>query len=289
MDITIKELEHSYNRGTPFERNALKNINLSITSGTFQSIIGHTGSGKSTLIQHLNGLLKPTSGKIQIGDFVIQAGEKEKRLKALRKNVGIVFQYPEHQLFEETIEKDIIFGPLNFGVSEEEAKQRAARLIKQVGLDESYLQRSPFDLSGGQMRRVAIAGVLAMKPSILILDEPTAGLDPRGRREIMGLFYRLHQEEGLTTILVTHSMEDAARYSDNIVIMEKGGIALQGMPEEIFADSDALKALSLDVPETVQFIHLLEERFHRKLPQSVFTLDAAVNAALSILQKEEGS
>ncbi|MGA9288139.1 MAG: energy-coupling factor ABC transporter ATP-binding protein [Anaerobacillus sp.] len=289
MDITIKELEHSYNRGTPFERKALKNINLSIASGTFQSIIGHTGSGKSTLIQHLNGLLKPTAGKIQIGDFVIQAGEKEKRLKALRKNVGIVFQYPEHQLFEETIEKDIIFGPLNFGVSEEEAKQRAARLIKQVGLDESYLERSPFDLSGGQMRRVAIAGVLAMKPSILILDEPTAGLDPRGRREIMGLFYRLHQEEGLTTILVTHSMEDAARYSDNIVIMEKGGIALQGEPEEIFADSDALKALSLDVPETVQFIHRLEERFHRNLPQSVFTLDAAVNAALSILQKEEES
>ncbi|MGB8002461.1 MAG: energy-coupling factor ABC transporter ATP-binding protein [Anaerobacillus sp.] len=289
MDITIKELEHSYNRGTPFERNALKNINLSIASGTFQSIIGHTGSGKSTLIQHLNGLLKPTAGKIQIGDFVIQAGEKEKRLKALRKNVGIVFQYPEHQLFEETIEKDIIFGPLNFGVSEEEAKQRAARLIKQVGLDESFLQRSPFDLSGGQMRRVAIAGVLAMKPSILILDEPTAGLDPRGRREIMGLFYRLHQEEGLTTILVTHSMEDAARYSDNIVIMEKGGIALQGEPEEIFADSDALKALSLDVPETVQFIQRLEERFHRNLPQSVFTLDAAVNAALSILQKEEES
>ena len=289
MDITVKELEHSYNRGTPFERNALKDINLSIPSGTFQTIIGHTGSGKSTLIQHLNGLLKPTAGSIQIGDFLIRAGEKEKRLKALRKHVGIVFQYPEHQLFEETIEKDIIFGPLNFGVPIEEAKQRAAKLIQQVGLDESYLERSPFDLSGGQMRRVAIAGVLAMKPSILILDEPTAGLDPRGRREIMGLFNRLHQEEGLTTILVTHSMEDAARYSDNIVIMEKGGIALQGNAEHIFADSDALKALSLDVPETVQFIHRLEERFDRTLPQSVFTLDAAVDAALTILQKEESS
>ena len=288
MDITIKELEHSYSKGTPFERKALSNINLSIPSGTFQTIIGHTGSGKSTLIQHLNGLLKPTRGSIQIGEFLIQAGVKEKRLKALRKHVGIVFQYPEHQLFEETIEKDIIFGPLNFGVSDEEAKKRAARLIQQVGLDESYLSRSPFDLSGGQMRRVAIAGVLAMKPSILILDEPTAGLDPRGRREIMDLFYRLNEEEGLTTILVTHSMEDAARFSDDILIMEKGGIALQGGAETIFSNPDALKNLSLDVPETVQFIHRLEERFTKNLPHSVFTLDAAVDAALSILQKGEG-
>ncbi len=289
MDITIKDLEHSYGRGTPFERKALSEISLSIPARTFQTIIGHTGSGKSTLIQHLNGLLKPTKGSIQIGDFLIRAGEKEKRLKALREHVGIVFQYPEHQLFEETIEKDIIFGPRNFGVSEEEAKQRAARLIEQVGLDQSYLSRSPFDLSGGQMRRVAIAGVLAMKPSILILDEPTAGLDPKGRGEIMSLFYRLHQEEGLTTILVTHSMEDAAQYSDEIIIMEKGGVALQGKPEEIFSNSDALKKLSLDVPETVKFIHRLEERFNLSLPKSVFTLDAAVDAALSILQKGDDS
>ena len=210
-------------------------------------------------------------------------------VRRYRRGLHKVFQYPEHQLFEETIEKDILFGPLNFGVPEEEAKKRAARLIQQVGLDESYLSRSPFDLSGGQMRRVAIAGVLAMKPSILILDEPTAGLDPRGRREIMDLFYRLHQEEGLTTILVTHSMEDAARFSDDILIMEKGGIALQGNPDTIFSNPEALKNLSLDVPETVQFIHRLEERFNKNLPHSVFTLEASVDAALSVLQKGEDS
>ncbi|WP_270182808.1 energy-coupling factor ABC transporter ATP-binding protein [Alkalihalobacillus sp. CinArs1] len=289
MDITIKDLEHLYSKGTPFERIALKDVDLSIKQGTFLSIIGHTGSGKSTLIQHLNGLLKPTSGSIQIGDFHIKSGEKEKRLKDLRKHVGVVFQYPEHQLFEETIEKDIIFGPMNFGVAEDEAKKRAAHLIDLVGLDQSFLQRSPFDLSGGQMRRVAIAGVLAMKPSILILDEPTAGLDPRGRKEIMELFYRLHNEENLTTILVTHSMEDAARYSDQIVIMEKGTVALQGTPVEVFSDADALTALSLDVPETMQFIHRLETRFGTSLPKSVFTLEETVEAAVSLLRKEERS
>lgn len=289
MDITIKELEHLYSKGTPFERTALKDVDLSIKEGTFLTIIGHTGSGKSTLIQHLNGLLKPTAGSIEIGEFHIKSGEKEKRLKELRKHVGVVFQYPEHQLFEETIEKDIIFGPLNFGVSEEEAKKRAAELIELVGLDHSFLERSPFDLSGGQMRRVAIAGVLAMKPSILILDEPTAGLDPRGRKEIMELFYRLHQEEGLTTILVTHSMEDAARYSDRIVIMEKGTVALQGTPMEVFSDANALKALSLDIPETVQFIKRLEDRFNTTLKHSVFTLEETVEAAVSLLREEERS
>lgn len=289
MDITIKELEHLYSKGTPFERSALKNVNLSVKQGTFLSIIGHTGSGKSTLIQHLNGLLKPTGGSIQIGDFHIKSGEKEKRLKELRKHVGIVFQYPEHQLFEETIEKDIIFGPMNFGISKDEAKQRARQLIDLVGLDESFLQRSPFDLSGGQMRRVAIAGVLAMKPSILILDEPTAGLDPRGRKEIMELFYQLHGEEDLTTILVTHSMEDAARYSDQIVIMENGTVALQGEPGRVFADPDALQALSLDVPETVQFVKRLEERFNTSLPESVFTLEETIEATVSLLRKEERS
>lgn len=193
---------------TPFERLALYDINASIKEGSYVAVIGHTGSGKSTLLQHLNGLLKPTKGQISLGDTVILAGKKNKELKKLRKKVGIVFQFPEHQLFEETVLKDISFGPMNFGVKKEDAEQKAREMPQLVGLSEELLDRSPFELSGGQMRRVAIAGVLAMDPEVLVLDEPTAGLDPRGRKEIMDMFYELHQRGNLTTILVTHSMED---------------------------------------------------------------------------------
>jgi energy-coupling factor transport system ATP-binding protein len=228
MDIIFKEVEHRYQVNTPFERIALHDLNLNIQSGTFLAVIGHTGSGKSTIIQHLNALLKPTAGEIQIGERTIKANRKEKNLKAIRQQVGVVFQFPEHQLFEETVEKDIAFGPMNYGVSEEEAKQKARELIKLVGLPEDILTRSPFDLSGGQMRRVAIAGILAMNPNVLILDEPTAGLDPRGRQEIMNMIYRLHKEKGLTTILVTHSMEDAAMYADELIVMNKGTVAMKG-------------------------------------------------------------
>ncbi|QGQ44022.1 energy-coupling factor ABC transporter ATP-binding protein [Metabacillus sediminilitoris] len=260
MDIKIKSLEHRYQARSPFERLALYDINITIKEGTYVSIIGHTGSGKSTILQHLNGLLKPTKGSIQIGDYMIQSGKKHKDLKAVRKLVGIVFQFPEHQLFEETVEKDIAFGPMNFGVSEKEAILKARQCLEIVGLPESILKKSPFDLSGGQMRRVAIAGVLAMGPEVLVLDEPTAGLDPKGRKEIMDLFYRLHKEQNLTIILVTHSMEDAAKYSDEIIVMHKGTVAMQGSPREVFNEADKLASLGLDLPETVKLQQLLADK-----------------------------
>ena len=235
MDITLQQVSYAYAKNTPFEKRALFDVNLDIPSGSYQAIIGHTGSGKSTVLQHLNALLKPTEGSIKIGDVLVKADQKNKHLRKVRQKVGIVFQFPEHQLFDETVLKDIMFGPMNFGVPAEEAKSRAIELSRLLGLPEEVLEKSPFDLSGGQMRRVAIAGVLAMNPEVLVLDEPTAGLDPRGRKEIMDLFYRLHQEKGLTTVLVTHSMEDAARYADRIAIMHDGKCVLEGTPQEIFA------------------------------------------------------
>lgn len=277
MDIAIKNLEHRYNIRSPFERLAIYDISLEIKEGSYTSVIGHTGSGKSTFLQHLNGLLKPTKGSVTIGDRTITAGEKQKHLKSLRKKVGIVFQFPEHQLFEETIEKDIAFGPINFGVPKEEAVKKAHAALEQVGLSKELLDRSPFDLSGGQMRRVAIAGVLAMEPEVLVLDEPTAGLDPHGRKEIMDMFYRLHKEQQLTTILVTHSMEDAAKYADDIVVLEKGTVRLKGKPEEIFAESETLVSIGLDLPETIKFQRLLEKRLGRSLKELPLTMEGTVD------------
>ena len=253
MQISLEEVEHTYQIGTPFEHRALYDITVRFPTNSFIGVIGHTGSGKSTLLQHLNALLKPTSGRVTIGERVISADKKEKNLKAVRQKVGIVFQFPEHQLFEETVLKDICFGPMNFGVSEEEAKKRAYAAIKLVGLDDSIMESSPFDLSGGQMRRVAIAGVLAMEPEVIVLDEPTAGLDPKGRKEIMDMFYTLHQEKALTTILVTHSMEDAARYADELIIMHRGTIVKKASPSEIFSNPEALMDLGLAVPDTIRF------------------------------------
>ncbi|MFJ5625126.1 energy-coupling factor ABC transporter ATP-binding protein [Peribacillus loiseleuriae] len=253
MRITLQDVEYRYQINTPFEHLALHDVNMDIVSGSYTAIIGHTGSGKSTLLQHLNALLKPTKGSITIGDRTIESGRKEKHLRAIRRSVGIVFQFPEHQLFEETVEKDICFGPMNFGVSEKDAKDRARKALKQVGMAEEILEKSPFDLSGGQMRRVAIAGVLAMEPDVLVLDEPTAGLDPRGRMEIMDMFYQLHKERGISTILVTHSMEDAARYADEIIIMHQGTVFKKGTPFDIFSQPEQLLELGLDVPDTVRF------------------------------------
>ncbi|MDN4527169.1 energy-coupling factor ABC transporter ATP-binding protein [Fictibacillus fluitans] len=278
MDIKISGLTHRYKAGTPFERLALHDVSLSVPSGTFLAVIGHTGSGKSTLIQHLNGLLKPSEGTITVGDLTIAAGGKKKQLKALRKRVGIVFQYPEHQLFDETVEKDVMFGPMNFGQSEEAARRVAHEMIKLVGLPVEVLQKSPFDLSGGQMRRVAIAGVLAMEPDVLILDEPTAGLDPRGRKEIMDLFRTLHDQRNMTTILVTHSMEDAAYYADRILVMEKGSTYLEGTPAEIFAKRGELQAVGLDVPETVQFLLKWQEKTGKPAEMSSFTIEDTARA-----------
>ncbi|MET1176562.1 energy-coupling factor ABC transporter ATP-binding protein [Peribacillus simplex] len=253
MRITLDDVEYRYQVNTPFEHLALHDVNISMEPGTYTAIIGHTGSGKSTLLQHLNALLKPTKGRVFIGDRTIEAGRKEKALRPIRQKVGIVFQFPEHQLFDETVEKDICFGPMNFGVSEIDAKKLARKAIAQVGLNEEILEKSPFDLSGGQMRRVAIAGVLAMEPEVLVLDEPTAGLDPRGRKEIMDMFYDLHKARGISTILVTHSMEDAAKYADDIIIMHKGTVFQKGTPQEIFSEPEQLMELGLDVPDTVRF------------------------------------
>ncbi|WP_310877302.1 energy-coupling factor ABC transporter ATP-binding protein [Priestia megaterium] len=287
MDIIFKEVEHRYQVNTPFERIALHDLNLSIQSGTFLAVIGHTGSGKSTIIQHLNALLKPTAGEIQIGERTIKANRKEKNLKAIRQQVGVVFQFPEHQLFEETVEKDIAFGPMNYGVLEEEAKQKARELIKLVGVPEDILTRSPFDLSGGQMRRVAIAGILAMNPNVLILDEPTAGLDPRGRQEIMNMIYRLHKEKGLTTILVTHSMEDAAMYADELIVMNKGTIAMKGSPREVFGQHTQLKEYGLDVPESLRFMLKLQEKFQLEASDTVITFSEVVEKVQHLMQQGE--
>jgi energy-coupling factor transport system ATP-binding protein len=271
MDITLQQLGYIYAKDTPFEKRALVDVDLHIPSGSYFAVIGHTGSGKSTLLQHLNGLLKPSEGSIQIGKMLIPAGKKKLDLKPVRQKVGIVFQFPEHQLFEETVLKDIMFGPMNFGVSEQVAEARAKELVRLLGLPEEVLQKSPFDLSGGQMRRVAIAGVLAMEPEVLVLDEPTAGLDPRGRHEIMDLFAELHRQKNLTTILVTHSMEDAARYADYITIMHEGQSVVTGTPREIFADEQTLKSYRLEVPRIVRFQKQLEQKIGRQLPELALT------------------
>ncbi|MBD8007248.1 energy-coupling factor ABC transporter ATP-binding protein [Bacillus norwichensis] len=286
MEITFQEVEYRYSAGTPFERLAIQDVNLNIKQGVFMALIGHTGSGKSTILQHLNALLRPTKGRVIIGDRTIEGGKKEKNLRSIRQKVGIVFQFPEHQLFDETVEKDICFGPMNYGVSEEEAKQRAKRLIKEVGLPEDVLQKSPFDLSGGQMRRVAIAGVLAMEPDVLVLDEPTAGLDPRGRTEIMDMFHRLHKKEKLSTILVTHSMEDAAKYADEIVIMHKGQVQRIGDPKSIFSNPAELLELGLDVPQVVKFQYQLEQQMNLKLEETYLTLEELTDALARL--KEQG-
>ena len=271
MDIKLQQVSYAYSKGTPFEKYALHDVELSIASGTYEAIIGHTGSGKSTILQHFNGLLKPSSGTVHIGDRVVEAGKKAKELKPIRQKVGIVFQFPEHQLFEETVLKDIMFGPMNFGVSEKDAEKRARELITLVGLPDNILEKSPFDLSGGQMRRVAIAGVLAMEPEVIVLDEPTAGLDPRGQKEIMDLFYTLHKEKGLTTILVTHSMEDAARYADRIAIMHEGKCVLTGEPRALFADGVTLAKYRLEPPRVVRFQHKIEQMIGKKLSKVCLT------------------
>jgi len=285
MRIELRDVEYRYQVDTPFERLALHDMNIDIPAGNYTAIIGHTGSGKSTLLQHLNGLLRPTKGEVQIGDRTITAGKKEKNLKAIRKKVGIVFQFPEHQLFEETVEKDICFGPMNFGVSEEEAKVLARQALQLVGLSENILQKSPFDLSGGQMRRVAIAGVLAMEPEVIVLDEPTAGLDPRGRKEIMDMFAHLHKERQLTTILVTHSMEDAAQYADEIIIMHKGTVYKKGTPLDIFSQPEQLIELGLDVPETVRFQLLLQKEAGVRFDQPCLSINSLAKEVAEVIKR----
>ena len=279
MDIRFKQVGFAYQAGTPFEMRALHDVSFSIEDGSYVAIIGHTGSGKSTILQHLNALLKPTEGLVELGDKTIDSTTGNKDLKPLRKKVGIVFQFPEAQLFEETVEKDIAFGPKNFGVSEEEALKIASEVIHTVGLPADVLKKSPFDLSGGQMRRVAIAGVLAMKPEVLVLDEPTAGLDPKGRLEMMEMFYKLNKEQNMTIVLVTHQMNDVSDYADHVIVIEAGNVVKEGSPKEVFSDASWLLEKQLGVPTTLAFVEKLKEKGWStdKMP---LTLDELVEAIL---------
>ena len=279
MDIRFKQVGFAYQADTPFEMRALHDVTFSVKDGSYVAIIGHTGSGKSTILQHLNALLKPTEGLVELGDKTIDSTTGNKDLKPLRKKVGIVFQFPEAQLFEETVEKDIAFGPKNFGVSEEEALKIAAEVVKTVGLPEEVLKKSPFDLSGGQMRRVAIAGVLAMKPEVLVLDEPTAGLDPKGRLEMMEMFYKLNKEQNMTIVLVTHQMNDVSDYADHVIVIEAGNVVKEGFPKEVFADASWLLEKQLGVPTTLAFVEKLKEKGWStdKMP---LTLDELADAIL---------
>lgn len=268
MDIVFEQVNFTYQPNSPFEQRVLYDINMTIKEGSYNALVGHTGSGKSTILQHLNALLKPTSGNVKIGERTITPETNNKNLKPIRKKVGIVFQFPESQLFEETVGKDIAFGPKNFGVSEEDALELAKEYLVLVGLDESYLERSPFDLSGGQMRRVAIAGVLAMEPEVLVLDEPTAGLDPQGRKEMMAIFEHLHQVWKMTIVLVTHLMDDVADYADYVYVLEKGQLVKDGTPETVFQDIEWLQEKQLGVPTAAAFANRLEKKgmSFKKLP-----------------------
>lgn len=283
MSIKIENLTHIYMPKTPFEKKALDNINLVIEDGDFLALIGHTGSGKSTLIQHLNGLLEPSSGKILVDNVDIT--NKETKLTDIRKKIGLVFQYPEYQLFEETIEKDIAFGPNNLGLAQEEVLSRVKKSMEMVGLDyEIYKDISPFDLSGGQKRRVAIAGVIAMEPKVLILDEPTAGLDPKGRDDILEQIKILHEKYKMTIILVSHSMEDVGKLAEKIVVMNKGKIALMGKPSEIFKEVEILESIGLAVPQVTYLMKALREKGFN-VSDEVFTVEQGSKELLRVLLK----
>jgi ABC-type cobalt transport system, ATPase component len=253
MAVIFEEVNYIYQPNSPFENQALFDINLDVKEGSYTALIGHTGSGKSTIIQHFNGLLQPTTGCVKVYDTTITNASKNKDIKPVRKRVGVVFQFPEAQLFEWTVLDDVAFGPKNFGVSADKAKEIAREKLALVGISEEFFDRSPFDLSGGQMRRVAIAGTLAMNPDTLVLDEPTAGLDPKARIDMMNLFKKLHDDEGLTIVLVTHLMDDVADFADYVYILDKGHIVKAGKPDDVFQDVDFLKSKQLGVPKATDF------------------------------------
>lgn len=285
MSIKIENLVHVYMPKSPFEKVALNNVNIEINDGEFVALIGHTGSGKSTLIQHMNGLLKPTSGRIIVDNQEItKTGVK---LTDIRKKVGLVFQYPEYQLFEESIEKDIEYGPRNLGLDQEEITKRVKNSMKMVGLDyETYRNKSPFDLSGGQKRRVAIAGVIAMEPKILILDEPTAGLDPKGRDDILEQIKKLHEEYKMTIILVSHSMEDVGKIAKRIIVMNKGKVALEGAPAEVFKEVETLEKIGLAVPQVTYLMRALKEKGF-DVSDEIYTISQGKEELLRILKKDK--
>lgn len=280
--IEIKDLSHIYSAGTPFEKAALDHIDLSIEEGEFVGVIGHTGSGKSTLIQHLNGLLKPTSGAVFIDGQNIW--NEKKQMRRLRFNVGLVFQYPEYQLFEETVYKDIAFGPKNMGLSDEEIDRRVRDAARFTGVSDEMLEKSPFELSGGQKRRVAIAGVIAMDPKVLILDEPTAGLDPKGRDQILGRIKEYHKEKKNTILLVSHSMEDVAKYATKVLVMNKAKVFTYGTVEEVFSKSDTISHMGLSIPQISKVFHALSDNGYA-VERNVYTVEQAKQEILNRLLK----
>lgn len=271
MSIHIKNITHIYNKGLAFESIALKDVSLDIEDGQLVCIIGHTGSGKSTLIQHLNGLLKPESGNIFINDVDIT--EPKISMIDIRKKIGIVFQYPEYQLFEETVKEDVAFGPKNLGWSQEEVDGAVKNAIEDVGLHDSVYERSPFELSGGQKRKVAIAGVLAMKPEVLILDEPAAGLDPKSHKDLLNLLLDIHKKEKNIMIIVSHNMQDVANIADKVIVMDKGSCIMQGSPKEVFARRDELKQIGLSVPPITEILYKIKEKLPADKAKS-FNADA---------------
>lgn len=278
MGIALENVSFTYQEGTPLASTALSDVSLTIEDGSYTALIGHTGSGKSTILQLLNGLLVPSQGSVRVFDTFITSTSKNKDIRQIRKQVGLVFQFAENQIFEETVLKDVAFGPQNFGVSEEDAEQIAREKLALVGIDESLFNRSPFELSGGQMRRVAIAGILAMEPAILVLDEPTAGLDPLGRKELMNLFKKLHQS-GMTIVLVTHLMDDVAEYANQVYVMEKGCLVKFGKPSDVFQDVVFMEEVQLGVPKITAFCKRLADRgvSFKRLPIKIEEFKESLN------------
>ena len=278
MGIALENVSFTYQEGTPLASTALSDVSLTIEDGSYTALIGHTGSGKSTILQLLNGLLVPSQGSVRVFDTLITSTSKNKDIRQIRKQVGLAFQFAENQIFEETVLKDVAFGPQNFGVSEEDAEQIAREKLDLVGIDESLFDRSPFELSGGQMRRVAIAGILAMEPAILVLDEPTAGLDPLGRKELMNLFKKLHQS-GMTIVLVTHLMDDVAEYANQVYVMEKGCLVKGGKPSDVFQDVVFMEEVQLGVPKITAFCKRLADRgvSFKRLPIKIEEFKESLN------------
>ena len=278
MGIALENVSFTYQEGTPLASTALSDVSLTIEDGSYTALIGHTGSGKSTILQLLNGLLVPSQGSVRVFDTLITSTSKNKDIRQIRKQVGLVFQFAENQIFEETVLKDVAFGPQNFGVSEEDAEQIAREKLALVGIDESLFDRSPFELSGGQMRRVAIAGILAMEPAILVLDEPTAGLDPLGRKELMNLFKKLHRS-GMTIVLVTHLMDDVAEYANQVYVMEKGRLVKGGKPSDVFQDVVFMEEVQLGVPKITAFCKRLADRgvSFKRLPIKIEEFKESLN------------
>ncbi len=278
MGIALENVSFTYQEGTPLASTALSDVSLTIEDGSYTALIGHTGSGKSTILQLLNGLLVPSQGSVRVFDTFITSTSKNKDIRQIRKQVGLVFQFAENQIFEETVLKDVAFGPQNFGVSEEEAEKIAREKLALVGINESLFDRSPFELSGGQMRRVAIAGILAMEPAILVLDEPTAGLDPLGRKELMNLFKKLHQS-GMTIVLVTHLMDDVAEYANQVYVMEKGRLVKGGKPSDVFQDVVLMEEVQLGVPKITAFCKRLADRgvSFKRLPIKIEEFKESLN------------